>query len=151
MRKRIINASQSGSVSDWLPIENCAEIELTSEDPLHSIDAALLPGPKGWRAGEPGEQTIRLVFDEPQWIRRIHLVFSEEAGPRTQEFVLRSSKDGKAYRDVVRQQFNFSPGTVREVEDYHVQLDGVLGLELKITPDISRAPAIASLDEWLIG
>ena len=63
MRKRITTVPQSHSVPEWLPIESCAEVELTSEDPLHPIDAALLPGQQGWRAGEPGEQTIRLLFE----------------------------------------------------------------------------------------
>jgi hypothetical protein len=46
----------------------------------------------------------------------------------------------------VRQQWNFSPpNTVREVEDYRVDLSGVTVLELVIVPDISRESAHASL------
>ena len=46
----------------------------------------------------------------------------------------------------MRQQWNFSPPTtIREIEDYHVELSGVTALELVIVPDISRGAARASL------
>jgi hypothetical protein len=46
----------------------------------------------------------------------------------------------------VRQQWNFSPpNTIREVEDYRVELSQVTILELVIVPDISRGAARASL------
>jgi len=46
----------------------------------------------------------------------------------------------------VRQQWNFSPpNTIREVEEYQVDLSGVTVLELVIVPDISRGTARATL------
>jgi hypothetical protein len=46
----------------------------------------------------------------------------------------------------VRQQWNFSPpNSIREVEDYRVELSGVAVLELIIVPDIGRGSARASL------
>ena len=46
----------------------------------------------------------------------------------------------------MRQQWNFSPpNTIREVEEYHVELSGVTVLELVIVPDISRGATRASL------
>jgi hypothetical protein len=82
----------------------------------------------------------------------MRLVFDERDATRTQEFVVRWSADGGlTYRDVVRQQYTFSPpDTSREVEDYSVELDGVTALELHIVPDISRGDAPASLAEWTI-
>jgi hypothetical protein len=100
----------------------------------------------GWRAAQPGEQTIRLRFDEPLTIKQIRLVFHEDEQKRTQEFVLRWSPDGgQSYREIVRQQYNFSPPGAREIEDYDVNLDGVTALELRIVPDISGGRAQASL------
>ena len=66
--------------------------------------------------------------------------------------MLRWSADGgKTYRDIVRQQYNFSPpDTMSEVEDYSVDLDGVNALELKIAPDISRSAVYASLQQLLL-
>jgi hypothetical protein len=102
---------------------------------------------RGWRAADSGTQTIRLIFDEPQRLTRIALVFEETEKQRTQEFVLRWSGDGgRSFREIVRQQWNFSPPkTTREDEEYQVDLSGVTVLELTIVPDISRGSAHASL------
>ncbi len=56
------------------------------------------------------------------------------------------------YREIVRQQWNFSPpNTVRELEDYRVELSNVAALELIISPDIGEAGAVASLTQLRIG
>ena len=157
MRKRIIGSAPGGSsvaTPQWLDVARHAEVEVTSEDTTHPIESALHGGGAGgWRAAEPGAQTIRLRFDEPQRVERIRLVFDEHDTVRTQEFVLRWSADGgQTYREIVRQQFNFSPpGTAREVEDYAVELEAVTALELRIVPDISGGMARASLAEWRVG
>lgn len=58
--------------------------------------AALKAGPgPGWQASEPGRQTVRLLFDHPLHLRRIHLVFHEEKEQRTQELLLRWSNDNE--------------------------------------------------------
>ena len=150
MRKRIIQqgAPEVKSVDPhWLDVERLAQVEVTSEDPAHPIESALLPGKgSGWRAAAPGEQTIGLLFDEPLRIRHIRLVFHEEKHARTQEFALRwTSEAGQSYQ-LVRQQYNFSPPvTTREVEDYTVNLEKVKALELSIVPEISGGSARASL------
>jgi hypothetical protein len=154
VRKQVINKGPKGPSPpepDWLDMEPVTQVEVTSEEAAHPVESALIPGSgPGWRAEEPGEQTIRLLFDVPQRIRRVRLVFDEQAGPgRTQEFVLSWSPGGEQhYREVVRQQYNFSPpGVTSEVEDYAVDLDGVAALELAIIPDISGGPARASLTQ----
>jgi hypothetical protein len=152
MRKRVVNERTNVASSpdqQWMDLEDLAEVEVTSEDPAHPIESALLSSGAGWRSAEPGRQTVRVLFDEAQKIRRISLGFVETEQPRTQEFVLRWSPDGgRSYREIVRQQYNFSPpDSVRELEDYTVQLDNVTVLELIIIPDISGGPARASLAE----
>jgi len=153
MRKRIINQrSKELSPADqgWLDLERLAQVEITSEDAGHRINSALLiDAGSGWRASQPGEQTIRLLFDEPQQLRRIRLVFEEDTQERTHEFVLRCSADGgQSYREILRQQYTFSPqGMTHEVEECVVNLDGVSVLELKIVPDISGSDAHASLTQ----
>ena len=131
-----------------MDVDRLAQVEITSEDAAHPFESALLSdsGP-GWQAAEPGEQTIRLLFDAPLRLSRIRLVFDEEQHARTQEFALRWLPDGEqSYRQLVRQQYNFSPpATTREVEDYTVNLEGVTALELSIVPDISGGEARASL------
>jgi hypothetical protein len=157
MRKGI-RAQHSQHVSatdrDWLDLPKLAEVELTSEDPAYPIETAFLPGTgSGWRAALPGEQTIRLLFDQPQRVRRIQLLFHEDQQARTQEFLLRCSRDRhQPYREIVRQQYHFSPpDTMREFEDYAVDLAEVMVLELKIVPDISGGEARASVAQFRIG
>jgi len=151
MRKRIIGHGPrdvSAAEQGWLDLERLAQVEITSEEIDYPIESALIPGTgSGWRAAQPGEQTIRLLFDEPLRLRRIHLVFHEDEQGRTQEFVLRWSPDGgQSYREILRQQYNFSPPeAAREVEDYDIDLDGLTALELRIVPDISGGSARASL------
>ena len=151
MRKRIITPVQQETTSldqDWLNMEGLAEVEITSEDAAHPIESALLPGrASGWRAAGPGKQTIRLLFANPQRLRRIRLNFVEPRTERTQEYVLRWLPDGgQSYREIVRQQWNFSPqGATSETEDLHVELSAVTVLELSIIPDISGGNAFASL------
>jgi|ERR1039458_9486184 hypothetical protein len=72
-------------------------------------------------------------------------VFEENHTKRTQEFVLRWSPDGgRSFREIVRQQWNFSPPeTVREVQEYQVELSDVTVPELIIIPDISGGTAPA--------
>jgi hypothetical protein len=153
MRKRIIDQNpQNVSLFEqsWLDLQHLAQVELTSEEAAHPIEAALIPGVgSGWRAAQAGEQTIRFLFDEVQGIRRIQLLFYEDQQPRTQEFVLRWSQDaGQSYREIVRQQYTFSPPAIeRELEDYTVDLVRVTTLELRIIPDISGGDARASVTQ----
>jgi hypothetical protein len=157
MRKRIISAEAQqvpDTTHSWLDIEQLAHVEISSEDSDAPIESAINDATdKCWRASAPGEQVIRLLFDEPQTLRFIRLLFIEEARSRTQEFVLKWSPDaGMSWRDIARQQYNFSPpDTVRELEDYRVELDGVSALELRIVPEISGGDARASLAQLRIG
>jgi hypothetical protein len=143
MRKRIGFQPQRESPaanSGWLDLEAVARVEVTSEDTAHPIEPALLPvGATGWRAESPGEQTIRLLFEMPQTLRRIRLLFREEKEARTQEFVLRWSPTvDRSSRDIVRQQYHFSPsGATEEFEEYRVELEDVAALELTIIPNLS--------------
>jgi len=151
MRKRLITTTSQDAPllgEGWLDLDGAAVVEVTSEEKEYPIESALVSGEaQGWRAASPGTQTVRLLFDEPQKLRRISLVFEEPERHRTQEFVLRWSSDGgRSYREIVRQQWNFSPpDAMRESEEYQVQLSDVTVLELIIVPDISRGAARASL------
>src|SRR5215470_19210359 len=136
MRKRIIAPSPPSVRFDRDPrldVSTTAVVEVTSEEKDHPIESALIAGEsKGWRAAEPGTHTIRLIFDRPQKVKRISLVFEETKTSRTQEFVLRWSAEREgALRQIVRQQWNFSPPhTITEVEEYRVDLSEVAVLEM---------------------
>src|SRR5216684_592150 len=151
MRKRLIIPTPESIRTrgeSRLDVEGQAVVEVTSEDKNYPVESAFVSGDaQGWRAAAPGSQTIRLVFDHPQRLRCISLVFEESETARTQEFVLRWSPDGgNSVKEIVRQQWNFSPpNSVREVEEYQVELSTVTILELIINPNISGGVARASL------
>lgn len=156
MNKRIIGREAKDAPPperEWLALEDLVQVEVTSEDPTHPIESGLLPNREsGWRAAEPGPQIVRLVFDQPQRIKHVHLEFREHELTRTQQFLLRWSSDGgHSYSEIVRQQYNFSPPrTTEEREDYSLAIDRVTSFELSIIPDISGGPACASLQQLRI-
>lgn len=154
MRKRIITPTPERIRTrgeGWLDVERAAVVEVTSEDKDYPVESAFVSGDApGWRAAAPGSQTIRLVFDQPQKLRCISLVFEERETARTQEFALRWSPDGgNSVKEIVRQQWNFSPpDSIREVEEYQVELSSVTVLELVIKPNIGGGLARASLKNF---
>jgi hypothetical protein len=151
IRKRLITPNPPNDPpldEDWLDLDAIAVGEVTSEEKGYPVGSALVSADsRGWRVADSGMRTIRLIFDEPQRLTRIALVFEETTTERTQEFVLRwSPNGGRSFRKIVRQQWNFSPpATIREAEDYQVELSGATILELVIVPDKSRGTACASL------
>jgi len=155
MRKRLIRPVVANTVLEqrWLDLSSAASVEVTSEQGYPIESALLLDQHGGWRAAVAGPQVIRLIFERPSPVRRILLVFEEPALERTQEFVLRWSADGgHSFHEIVRQQWNFSPGgSVREIEDYTINLAGVTVLELSLVPDINRGHARASLLRLRLG
>jgi hypothetical protein len=144
MRKSIVSPSPVAAtpIRDlWRDLERIARVEITSEDEAFPIEHALgKTETTGWRAAGTGPQIIRLHFDEPLTIHRIHLHFIERSTERSQEFAIFAGS-GTELREVIRQQFTFSPGgSTEETEDFTVSLDGVTVMELKIDPDRSHDP-----------
>ena len=92
MRKsQITRIPQNAPLRDqtWMDVDRIASVEVSSEESGYPIESALLlDGKRGWRAANPGMQTIRLIFDEPQKVRRILLVFedTETAGRKNLSF-----------------------------------------------------------------
>lgn len=150
MRKAILpsNVGHAISSSDqWLNLEELASVEVSSEDPSYPFEDALHGAARGgWRADAPGPQAIRLTFDQPQSIRRIRLEFREDGPERVQEFALYAMTANQARKEVLRQQWTFSPGgSTREIEDYPVELVDVTAIELQIDPGRHDKQKIASL------
>src|SRR5260370_4147177 len=126
MRKRLITPAPESTRTrgeSWLDVERQAVVEVTSEEKNYPVESAFVSGDaRGWRAAASGRQTIRLVFDEPQRLRCISLVFEENETARTQELVLRWSPDGgNSVKEILRQQLNFNPpDSVRQGATYQV-------------------------------
>jgi hypothetical protein len=143
LRKQVVPTPSRGPVPlpGEIQIADVATVQVTSEEADHPIDHAFDrnggPGGSRWVAGAPGEQSVTLLFDHPQTIRQIGVEVEEPEISRTQELaVLASSDGGRAYRVLVRQEFNFSPpGTSFERELWSVSADAVTHLRLEIKPD----------------
>ena len=88
MRKRLITPIPQDAPprdEEWLDLDGAAVVEVTSEEKDYPVESALVSGEmRGWRAADPGTQTIRLIFDQPQRLGRISLVFEENEIKRTQ-------------------------------------------------------------------
>lgn len=146
MRKTILAAGDAVKAAGgaWLDLEKLARVEISSEDAVFPIEHALgAAATTGWRAAGTGPQVVRVCFDTPQAIRRIQVHVIERAAERSQEFAIFVESAG-GRREVVRQQFTFSPGgSTEEIEDYQVELNGVTTLELQIDPDRSHDPKLS--------
>lgn len=159
MRKQVVGQdrvkpSHKTPPEGWLDLDALAGVEITSEDPSFPIENALTLGDNssaGWRAGATGLQTISIKFDQPQSIHRIYLRFIETKDERSQEFLLSYTLQGNTRREIVRQQWTFSPGgSSEEIENYLVDLEGVITVELTIDADRGRNLTPATLAELRI-
>ena len=91
MRKRIVGRvdRESPLRLKWLDLEEIATVEVTSEAPGSPVESVFVPSQNSaWRAAVAGEQTVRVIFDEPTPLRMIELHFIEQEIERTQEFSL---------------------------------------------------------------
>ncbi len=134
-----------------LPLLSLAEVQASSEDEVHPIllafDDAIEPGSTYWKAGDPGEQTITVTFREPCSLAQITIGVEEQKIGRTQEVQLSLSTDGgRTYRELVRQEFNFSPdGATWEREAWNITQDHITNVRLIIKPDKGRTDCYAML------
>ncbi len=129
----------------WLDLNTVASVELSSEDPLYPIEQALTESTPvagqdsyncRWQSAGPGPQTVVLRFDAAIAVKRVMLHFREQQHERSQEFSLHAEVMGGQQREVVRQQWNFSPGgSSEQLENYVVNLEQVAALTLWIDPD----------------
>jgi hypothetical protein len=164
LRKQIIPTPGSAGADsprqivdpDTKDIAALATVLVTSESPDHPVDH-LFDGRNGrggtrWIASAAGEQTLILAFDTPQTIREVTLEAEELQTSRTQVLTLALSRDGgRSYREVLRQEFVFSPpGTTFERENWRVPAEGVTHVRVVIQPDKGGAPHRATMTSLTI-
>ena len=153
LRKRIIKRVRwhNSSGMSQLDILSVATILVTSEAAAHPVDHIFDdqrgPGASRWLAADPGEQGVILEFDTPQTIRRVTLEVEEPEVSRSQEVSVSISSDGgNTYRELIRQEYNFSPpGTAFERENWTLFADGITHFRLWITPDKGGKPCRATV------
>src|SRR5438876_5670780 len=97
MRKRLITPiPQDAPLRDeeWLDLDGAAVVEVTSEEKDYPVESALVPGEmRGWRAADPGTQTIRLIFDQPQRDRKSTRLNSSHPSISYAVFCLKKKKN----------------------------------------------------------
>lgn len=134
-----------------MPLLALAEVRASSEDDGHPIllafDDGEAPGSTCWKAQDPGEQTVTVAFREACRLRQVTMQVEEREVTRTQEVQLAVSTDGGlTYRELLRQEFTFSPGGATwEQENWRVQQDDVTNVRLVIKPDKGRTDVYATL------
>jgi hypothetical protein len=155
LRKQIIKSAPA-LIPGEINVASAATVLVSSEDPEHPVDHAFDshrgPGGTRWIAGERGEQTVIVAFDAPEAVGRVILEFEEPELVRTQELQLAISSDGgRTYREVLRQEYNFSPpGTTFEREDWAVSAAGATHLRLQVKPDKGDNPCRATLTSLVV-
>src|ERR1700758_5112064 len=111
------------------------------------LDAGGGPGATGWvSARSDTVEHIVVEFDRPQAISRLLYEVEETMGERTQEVRVEISEDGgRSYRQILVQEYNFSPGgATYQREELRFNLRGVTHLRLTIVPHKS-GPGTATL------
>lgn len=133
-----------------------ATVIVTSESPENVVDFAFdgLGGPGGtrWVANDVGEQSITLAFDTPQSFNGVRLEVEESQIDRTQQVTLSTSHDsGQSYRELLQQEFNFSPsGSTFERENWTIFAHAVTHFRVTIKPDKGGKPCRASITSLML-
>jgi len=139
LRKHRIDASADHpSISDReIDVLEVATISFSSELSEHPIepmfDGRSGSGATRWVGVERGKaEQVELVFDTPQSISRIVFDAEELLQERRQEVRIEVSKDGgRKYRQILMQQYNFSPGgATYQHEEMQVELSSITNLRL---------------------
>jgi hypothetical protein len=156
LRKQLLQPVESHRSGGEILIADTATVLVTSELPDHPIDhmcdGQRGPGSTRWIAEQPGDQTVVLAFDTAQNINIVSLEIEETEVSRTQEVTLATSRDGgQTYRELLRQEFNFSPsGTTFEHEEWRLAAEGITNLRVWIRPDKGGKPCRASITSLVL-
>jgi F5/8 type C domain len=144
IRKRLMS-EQSSTLPEQpgeIDIGRHATLVYSSEDhdhPLeHLIDGHCGRGATRWASARPNAtERIVLEFDHAQRISRLVYEVEECWQPRTQEVRVEVSSDhGRAYRQVLAQDYTFSPqGATFQHEDLRLDLPAITHLSLTIVPN----------------
>ena len=146
MHKRLMSeqVSHRAGRTGEIDVASLAMFRYSSEDPVHPLDH-LIDGRGGrggtrW-AGARANTTecIELEFDPAQEISRLVYEVEEYLVERTQQVRVEVSVDhGRIYRQVLAQDYNFSPeGATFQHEEVDLEVGPITHLRLTIVPNKS--------------
>jgi len=144
LRKRLLS-EQSATFPESpeeIDIASHAMLAYSSEDPAHPIEH-LIDGRWGrggtrWLSARPNAtEHVVLEFDHPQRVSRLVYEVEECCQARTQEVRVEISSDGGyTYRQVLAQDYTFSPqGATFQHEDRQLDFPAITHLKLTIVPN----------------
>ena len=146
IRKRLMS-EPSSTPPEWpgeIDIASHAALVYSSEDPDHPlehlIDGHCGRGATRWASARPNTtERIVLEFDYAQRISRLVYEVEECRQERTQEVRVEVSSDhGRSYRQVLVQEYTFSPqGAIFQHEELRLELPTITHLSLTIVPNKS--------------
>jgi F5/8 type C domain len=146
LRKRLLEADAATSTraADEIDIAGSATIAYSSENTSHPVELLLDgrsgPGARRWISTRPDTIEHMIVeFDQPQAISRLVYEVEEAERERTQEVRVEASEDGgRTYRQILVQEFAFSPGgATYQREDQRFNLHQISHLRFTISPNKS--------------
>ena len=146
LRKRPLetDAATSARAAGEIDIAGGATIAYSSENPAHPVehmlDGRCGSGATRWISARPDTlEHIVVEFDQPQAISRLVYEVEETIRERTQEVRVEVSEDGgRSYRQILVQEYNFSPGgATYQREEQRFDLLHVTHLRLTIVPNKS--------------
>jgi hypothetical protein len=153
LRKRLMSEPNSTHTQEpgEIDIRREATLAYTSEDPDHPLehltDGHCGPGATRWASARPdATERIVLEFDHPQRISRVGYEVEECRRERTQEVRVEVSSDqGHTFRQVLAQDFTFSPqGATFQQENLRLDVPAITHLRLTIVPN-KGGPGVATL------
>lgn len=147
IRKRLISEQSQGFpgvAAGEIDIASRATLAYSSEDPAHPIEH-LIDGYYGrgsthWASARTNAtERIVLEFDHPQRISCLVYEVEEYQQERTQEVRVEVSSDqGRTYRQVLVQEYTFSPhGALFQHEELRLEFPAITHLSLTIVPNKS--------------
>ena len=144
VRKRLLpkEGEKSAGFAGEIDIASHAVLAYTSDDPNHPIDN-LIDGHYGrqstfWAAAKPDTmERIVVEFDRPQSVSWMVYEVEDCACARTQQVSVDVSSDGgRTYRQMLVQEYTFSPaGATFQREVQRLNLPPISHLRLTIVPD----------------
>jgi len=146
MRKRLMSEQslRPPERPGEIDIASRATLAYSSEDPAHPvehlIDGHFGRGSTHWASARTdATERIVLEFDHPQQISRLVYEVEECWQERTQEVRVEVSSDhGRTYRQVLVQEYTFSPrGATFQHEELRLDLAAITHLRLTIVPNKS--------------
>jgi len=153
MRKRLMSeqVSRHADRPGEIDVASLATFHYSSEDPDHPlehlIDGRCGRGGTRWASARPNTtERIELEFEPAQRISRLVYEVEEHRVERTQEVRVEVSTDhGRTYRQVLAQDYTFSPeGATFQHEELHLEVPPLTHLKLTIVPN-KGGPGVATL------